>query len=227
MGTSYGKMIKLILADDHTLIREGLKALLKEENSIEIVGEARSTEELISMLDATEADVVLLDFSMPLQQAYDNIRSIYERFPSVKILVLSPAYNEENIAQIFKEGAIGYIHQNSERDELIYAIHTVNKGNKFISPFISLNLLEKVERPGNGFNFEYDSSSKSRVDISNREKEVLMLIAQGYTNAEIADKLFTSKRTIESHRKNLIDKTKTKNTASLIRYAFTNGILSD
>lgn len=221
-------MIKLVLADDHTLIREGLKALLKDESSIEITGEARNIDELISMLEANQADVVLMDFSMPLDQAYENIKCLQEKFPDVKILVLSPAYNEDNITQIFKEGAIGYIHQNSERDELIYAIHTVNKGNKFISPFISLNILEKVEKPSksNGMLAEYNAT-KSAVDISNREREVLMLIAQGYTNAEIADKLFTSKRTIESHRKNLIDKTKTKNTASLIRYAFTNGILNN
>jgi DNA-binding NarL/FixJ family response regulator len=222
-------MIKLVLADDHTLIREGLKSLLKEEVSIEVAGEARNIEELISMLDQKQVDIVLLDLSMPLEVAYFNIRELNSRFPSVKILVLSPVYNEETIAQIFKEGALGYIHQNSERDELIYAIHTVSKGNKFISPFISLNLLEKVDKPGRngGYNYEFSISNKPPVDISNREKEVLFLIAQGYTNAEIADKLFTSKRTIESHRKNLIDKTKTKNTASLIRYAFTNGILSN
>jgi DNA-binding NarL/FixJ family response regulator len=223
-------MIKLVIADDHTLIREGLKSLLKEESSIEVVGEARNIEELISILDQNQSDIVLMDLSMPLEIACLNIREVHNRFPDLKILVLSPVYNEETINQIFKEGALGYIHQNSERDELIYALHSVNKGNKFISPFISLNLIEKVERPSklSGFNYEISSATQSPpVDISNREREVLFLIAQGYTNAEIADKLFTSKRTIESHRKNLIDKTKTKNTASLIRYAFTNGILSN
>jgi DNA-binding NarL/FixJ family response regulator len=219
-------MIKLVIADDHTLIREGLKSLLKEENSMDVIAEARTIDELSSILEKTETDIVLMDLSMPLEVAYLNIREIHTRFPDCKILVLSPVYNEDTITFIFKEGALGYIHQNSERDELIYAIHSVNKGNKFISPSISLNLLEKVDRPAKVSGYNYDIPGQT-VDISNREREVLFLIAQGFTNAEIADKLFTSKRTIESHRKNLIDKTKTKNTASLIRYAFTNGILGN
>lgn len=222
-------MIRLVIADDHTLFREGLKALLKDEGTIETVAECRNTDELFLILSSEEINVVLVGFALSEKGAYESLQLITEKFHSVKILILSAFYNEEDIGNVFKLGALGYIHQNSEIDELIYAIHTVSKGNKFISPYISLNLLERIESPiqkGQLKVLEKKAPlNRPPIDISNSELEVLTLIAQGYTNAQIADKLFTSKRTIESHRKNLIDKTNTKNTASLIRFAFANGII--
>jgi DNA-binding NarL/FixJ family response regulator len=223
-------MINLILADDHKIIRDGIKALLSGEPRLNVVGEASNGAEVLDLLAARpEADVVLLDLNMPVMDGFEAMEHIRERFPKVKVVALSMLDHENYVYQVMEAGAMGYILKNTGTEELIFGIERAAQGIRFICSEISLNLLrrnkdlQQQQQPvPMGF---ADSSERSAGDLSKREAEVLSLIAQGFTNAEIAEKLFTSRRTIESHRQNLLDKTGAKNTATLIVYGISKGLI--
>jgi len=215
--------IKVILVDDHTIIRDGLKALLKDNKDIVVVGEAGTGRELINMLPTTDADVVLMDINMPELDGFETTAILKEQNSDLKVLILSMLDHENYIAKIMDTGASGYLLKNTGRDEMVCAIKIVATGGQFISSAISINLLKKLQNP----NYKPAvSEEKQTKDLSQREIEILKLIADGLTNAEIADKIFTSKRTVETHRQNIIEKTKAKNTAALIKYAIGKGIIS-
>jgi|SRR5688572_6105677 len=216
------KTINLVLVDDHKIIRDGIKAFLREDD-INIVGEAGNGRELLNLLAETQADVVLLDINMPEMDGYETTKAIKEQFPEVKVLVLSMLDHEKYVQQMFDAGAMGYTLKNIGQEELVHAIRMVAGGNKFISTEVALTFLNKLRNimPASA----WQNHEKKPSDLSAREIEVLKLIAEGMTNAEIADKLFTSKRTIESHRQNIIEKTQVKNTAALIKYALNNGLI--
>jgi DNA-binding NarL/FixJ family response regulator len=217
-------MIKVILTDDHKIIRDGVKALLKDEEAIDVVGEASNGDELIRLLDDVAADVVLLDISMPEKDGFETTKYLAKHWPDVKILVLSMLNHERYVRTIMEYGASGYILKTAGKDELRSAIKLVASGTPYICSELVMDLLEKRNYSlANQFAMDGEKLPK---DLSKRELEVLNLIAEGYTNAEIAEKLFTSKRTIETHRQNLLEKTHTKNTATLIKYAFQRGILA-
>jgi DNA-binding NarL/FixJ family response regulator len=149
------------------------------------------------------------------------MESLNELYPGVKVLILSMLEHERYINKVMEAGASGYVLKNAGQEELLHAIKTVASGQQYLSPEISMNLLKKIQKS------QEKNLSKDRAPgiISKRELEVLKLIAEGYTNAEIAEKLFSSKRTIESHRKNLLEKTQVKNSAALIKYAIIHGII--
>ena len=219
-------MIKVILTDDHKLVRDGIKALLKDEEGLKIVGEASDGEQLLELLTSTPADVVVLDLNMPGKNGLELIGYIKEGYPDVKVLVLSMLNYEYHVHQAMEAGAAGYLLKDSGKDELILAINLVAKGTPYICSNVTLDLLRKhfdgvhvVEHPE-------ATTLKHTADLTKRELQILHLIAEGLTNADIAEKLFTSKRTIETHRQNLLEKTKTKNTATLIKYALQNGLIS-
>jgi DNA-binding NarL/FixJ family response regulator len=215
-------MINIILADDHTIIRDGIKALLSDASDIEVVGQVSNGQDLLDLLATTTADVVLMDLNMPVLSGFDALPLLREKFPQVRVLVLSMLDHEKYIYQVMEAGALGYVLKNAGRDEIVYAIRTVASGRQFICTEIGLSVLHKlVQTPAAGTG----GNVKKPSDLSNRETEVLKLIAEGLTNAEIADKLFTSKRTIETHRQNIIEKTGAKNTAALIKYAMENSLL--
>jgi DNA-binding NarL/FixJ family response regulator len=219
-------MIKIIITDDHRLIRKGLKAMLEDVAAIEIVGEAASGVELMQLLEQVSADVVLMDIKMPQMDGFEATRFIMDNFPSVKILALSMFESQNYINQMLELGAQGYILKNITQEELIYAIEVVSQGHPYISAEISINLLRK-----NAGEEKQDLLGKSfpedeAVELSRRELEVLKLITDGLTNAEIAEKLFTSKRTIDSHRQRIIEKTQARNTAALVKYAISKGIIN-
>jgi DNA-binding NarL/FixJ family response regulator len=216
------KTINLVLVDDHKIIRDGIKAFLKEDD-INIVGEASNGRELLAMLEETKPDVVLLDINMPEMDGYEATKAIKEQHPDVKVLVLSMLDHEKYVQQMFDAGALGYTLKNIGQEELVHAIRMVADGQKFISTDVALAFLNKLRNilPASA----WQHHEKRPTDLSAREIEVLKLIAEGMTNAEIADKLFTSKRTIESHRQNIIEKTQVKNTAALIKYALNNGLI--
>lgn len=220
-------MIKVILTDDHQIIRDGIKALLKEEHKISVVGEASDGEELIRLLSSTPADVVLMDINMPKKDGFETTRYLKENFPGVKVLVLSMLKHESYVNRMLEAGALGYILKNAGKDELMSAIELVASGTPFISSEVALELLKKTQgTPAVSASKVTGESGQLHKVLSKREVEVLNLIAQGFTNAEIAEKLFISKRTIETHRQNLLEKTHMKNTATLIKYAIQNGIIS-
>jgi DNA-binding NarL/FixJ family response regulator len=214
--------MKIVLVDDHKIVREGITALLKNENGFEIVGEASSGKELIESIESLQSDVIVMDANMPEMDGLETLQHLKERNKDVKVLILSMADDEKYIKKFMDEGAKGYILKNSGKEELVNALKSIHAGNIYLSADITMKLLAKVSN--NGFS-ETWVKEKTEAEISKRELEVLQLISDGYTNGQIADKLFTSKRTIESHRRNLIEKTKTKNTAELIKYALSKGIL--
>jgi DNA-binding NarL/FixJ family response regulator len=216
-------MIKVILADDHTLIRDGLKSLLKSDRSIQVVGEAENGVQLLTLLETVEPDVVMLDLNMPVMDGFEALEKLQAQYPHVKVLILTMLDQDSYVTKVRTAGALGYVLKTAGRTELIHAIKTVADNNSYICSEVALNLLNRVNNGPTPE--EAETAGKSGSDLSKREMEVLRLIAEGYTNAEIADKLFASKRTIESHRQHLIEKTKAKNTATLIKYAIQQGLI--
>jgi DNA-binding NarL/FixJ family response regulator len=217
------KAIRLILVDDHTIIRDGIKALLKDKEDILVVGEASNGKELLELVATTPVDVVMMDVNMPEMDGFETTAYLKEHYENIKVLVLSMLDHESYISKILNAGASGYMLKNTGRDELICGIRIIASGGQFICSSVAINLLKKLQNPS------YKPASteeKQTRDLSQREIEILKLIADGLTNAEIADKIFTSKRTVETHRQNIIEKTKAKNTAALIKYAISKGIIS-
>ena len=212
-------MSRIFLVDDHTIVRDGLRALLAKEPDIEIVGEAGNGQELLERLPTTPTDLVLLDANMPVLDGLATTLRLRAEFPDVRILILSMLSHERYIGQLFDAGANGYVLKSAEKGEIMIAIQTVIAGRQFLCSDLGLNMLRKVLAKDD----EPEAAKASR--LSRRESEVLQLLAEGLTTNEIAEKLFTSKRTIETHRQNILEKTQTKNTAALIRLAVTQGLL--
>ncbi len=214
-------MSRIFLVDDHTIVRDGLRALLANEPDIEVVGEASHGQELLDQLPTTPADVVLLDANMPVLDGLATTQRLRAEYPQVRVLILSMLAHERYIGQLFEAGASGYVLKSAEKAEILVAIQTVIAGRQFLCSDLGLNMLRKVlakeEEPD-------ETTRASR--LSRRETEVLQLLSEGLTTNEIAEKLFTSKRTIETHRQNILEKTQTKNTAALIRLAVTQGLLT-
>ena len=219
-------MVKLVLTDDHKLFREGIKALLTENETIEIAGEAASGNELLKLLSEVSADIVLLDISMPDMDGLETIKLLRQQYPSVKVVVLSMLDSEWYVHQMLEVGAAGYLIKNISKDELCAAISIVASGMQYISPNLTIDFLRKKSSAAPALKSDQENNIKTHKELSKREMEVLNLISDGFTNAEISEKLFTSKRTIETHRQNLLEKTHTKNTAALIKFAVLKGIIS-
>jgi DNA-binding NarL/FixJ family response regulator len=215
-------MIKIILAEDHNVVRNGIRSLLDKETDIQVIAEATNGKMVLQILkDGSIPDIILADINMPEMSGMEMVAQISHAYPKVKVIMLSMLDHEKYIMQAFKAGATGYILKNVNAIELVFAIrHVCTSNDKYICNELSLRLLDKLMHTPDS-NFEVED-----LDITKREVEVLSLIAEGYTNQEIADKLFTSKRTIEGNRQMLIEKTGTRNTAALIRYAILNNIIS-
>jgi DNA-binding NarL/FixJ family response regulator len=213
-------MSRIFLVDDHTIVRDGLRALLANEPNISIVGEASNGQELLDRLPTTPADVILLDANMPVLDGLATTLRLRAEYPQVRVLILSMLAHERYIGQLFDAGASGYVLKSAEKDEILVAIQMVISGRQFLCSDLGLNMLRKVLAKDD----EPDETTKASR-LSRRESEVLQLLSEGLTTNEIAEKLFTSKRTIETHRQNILEKTQTKNTAALIRLAVTQGLL--
>ncbi|WP_426493395.1 response regulator [Hymenobacter sp. 102] len=222
-------MIRILLADDHAILRDGIRALLSKEPDMEILGEAAHGEALLELLAHTPADVVLMDVNMPVLDGFATMAHLRERYPEVRVLVLSMLEHENYVHRMMEAGALGYVLKNADITEIMHAIRTVAAGREFLCTEIGLNLLRRlVTQTTAGAAVERLPPSRrpeAAAELSGRELEVLRLIAEGFTNQEIADQLFTSKRTIETHRQNIIEKTQAKNTAALIRYAMSHGLI--
>ncbi|MGI4740101.1 MAG: response regulator [Janthinobacterium lividum] len=214
-------MSRIFLVDDHTIVRDGIRAMLVAEPTIEVVGEASNGQELLDRLPTTPTDVVLLDANMPVLDGLATTLRLRTEYPQVRVLILSMLAHERYIGQLFDAGAMGYVLKSAEKSEILAAIQTVGSGRQFLCSELGLGMLRKVLAKDE----EPDEATKASR-LSRRETEVLQLLAEGHTTNEIAEKLFTSKRTIETHRQNILEKTQTKNTASLIRLAVTQGLLA-
>lgn len=216
-------MIRVFLTDDHTILRDGIRALLSLQPDLEVVGEASNGEELLSQLATTPVDVVLIDINMPVMDGFTTMGHLRESYPDVRVLVLSMLDHESYVNRMLEAGADGYVLKNADIAEISHAIRTVAGGRPFLCTEIGLDMLQKLVRNAP----PSDGTRPRSGDLSKRELEVLRLIAEGLTSAEIADRLFTSKRTIETHRQNIIEKTQAKNTAALIKFAVSNGLLEE
>jgi DNA-binding NarL/FixJ family response regulator len=226
-------MITVILADDHKLVRDGLRSILGQaQGEIAVAGEAASGEEVMDLLEKGGADLVLMDVNMPGMNGIDATRRVRERFPGVKVLMLSMMDNEAFIDEALRAGAQGYLLKNCGHKELLRAIRTVAGGEEYISSDIARMLLKKLQEaspePASGpVAAEGAAIQAGTAAISPRELEVLQLIAKGHTNHQISELLFSSRRTVETHRQNLLLKTGTNNTATLILYAASHGLLGE
>lgn len=215
-------MINLILAEDHNIVRNGIRMLLEADKDISIAGEAINGRDVLDMITAgVKADIVLADINMPELDGISLIKELKMISPDTRIVILSMLDNEKYVAQAFSEGASAYLLKNVSADELVFSLKHVNAGGKYLCAELSVRLLDKMIQ-NTVIPFRQNNPE---IDFSMREIEILHLIAEGLTNNEMSDKLFISKRTIEGHRQSLIEKTGSRNTASLIRFAVLSGIV--
>ena len=215
-------MIRVFIVDDHTLIRDGLRALLAVDPQFEVVGEAGNGQELLDQLPAVTADVVLLDLNMPVLDGLATIPRLRELYPDLRILLLSMMTHERTIGEALAAGGHGYVLKNADKYEVVAALQGVAAGKRFLCSEIGLGLLEKILLHESR---TLDPGTSPGVPMTHREREILQLVASGLTNQEIADQLFTSRRTVESHRQNLLEKTGVRNTPALVKYAMEHGLL--
>jgi len=201
-------MISVFIVDDHPVVIEGIHSLLQNEKDIAWMGHAMNASSCLGFFVSNTADVVLMDISMPGMDGVELCAVMKEKYPGIMILGLSTFNQGLYIKKMVENGASGYILKNSSKEELIKAIHAVHEGHIYFSGEVGM-ALQEYQR----------SSIKELPVLTAREKEVLELIAEGYTNPQIAEKIFLSPFTVDSHRKNLLAKLGVKNTASLIRLA--------
>jgi DNA-binding NarL/FixJ family response regulator len=217
-------VIRVLLAEDHNIVRNGILSLLEKELGIEVVAEASDGHEATRKIEQNKfIDVVLADMNMPGMNGIELVSTLKLSHPQVKVLILSMLDHENYVIQAMSAGAYGYLLKKVSREELVFAIRQVAGGGKYICMDLTARIVSKLTNAG-----QEQPELQARqvhVNLSKREVEVLGLIAEGLTNSEIANKLFTSRRTVEGHRKKLIDKTGARNTAALIRFAVTNGLL--
>lgn len=211
------------MADDHTLIRSGIKMLLRDASDITVVGEAANGEEAIRSTGELNPDVIVIDLSMPKLSGIEAIKIIRKKFPQTKVLVLTMHENEEYVLQIFKAGASGYVLKTAGKEELTGAIRAVAKGDRYFSSRVSEVLAEGLTRRKKAV--QTDGSSTD-IALTRREKEILALVADGLTNQEIGKKLFISHRTVDTHRTNIMQKLDIHDVANLVRYAVHHGIVT-
>ena len=212
---------RIVIAEDHTIIREGLRSLLSSDPDFEIVGEAENGVQAVECIENLRPDLVLMDISMPRMDGLEAIRRIREYSPNTKILVLTVHKNEEYILATLQAGADGYALKYVSHSELVSAIKTVLRGEPYLSPAVSQVVLggylegKKAHRP------------KSSMDsLTPREREILRLIAAGYKNKEIADRLYISVKTAETHRANLMKKLDLHSAAALTAFAIEKRIIA-
>jgi len=215
-------MTRLFIVDDHAVLRNGLRALLSQEPGIEVVGTAANGQELLDQLPDVPTDVVLLDMNMPVLDGVATTQRLAAEYPHVRVLMLSMVDQPRSIGHAFAAGAQGYILKNADKAEIVVAIQTMMAGKRFLCSEVGLNLLEQVLASSP----VAAAAPSAPSPLSRREQEVLQLVANGLTTQQIADQLFTSRRTVETHRQNILEKTGAKNTAALVRYAIAQGFLS-
>lgn len=214
--------IKLLVADDHPIFLEGISALISSIPHFEILGTASNGNELIAKIEKCKPNVILLDINMPELDGIETLKYIKDKFPNSKVIMLTMFNEARMIREALEAGAKGYILKNINRDELIKAIETVNSGKPFLDAAVQEKMIESIAKPNSNDNIISDAILES---ITQREMEILQLIAQGLTSHDVAEKLFISKNTVETHRKNLLTKLNVKNTAGLLQIAFKKGIV--
>lgn len=213
------KKIRVLLAEDHTIVRQGLSALLRSEPDMEVAGEASDGLEAIEMAKKLIPDVVLMDIAMRNLNGLEATRKIKKLFPHMKVLVLTMYENEEWIFQILKAGASGYLIKDSAMTDLTSAIRAIHQGDSYLSPSISKKVIDEYIRKA-------EMGEENSVDdlLSNREREILQLIAEGHSGPKIASFLCISKKTVEAHKTHIMEKLNIRDKVGLIKYAIRTGL---
>jgi two-component system, NarL family, response regulator NreC len=213
-------MLKILLVEDHIIVRQGVKALLAEEPDIVVIGEAGDGSEALLLTERLRPDIVLMDLSMPGLGGIEATYQLRERFPTISVVVLSMYDNEEYVFHVLRAGASGYVLKQSTPTELVLALRTVAAGSTFLSPAISQILVSEYLRHAKTHT---DDDEALRV-LTPREREVLQLIATGLSNRQIAERLHLSVKTVETHRGNIMHKLDLHDRASLVKFAVDKGL---
>ncbi|PUV24289.1 MULTISPECIES: response regulator transcription factor [Sphingobacterium] len=218
-------MAQLLLVDDHALVRSGFRLILETQEDITVIAEAENGKNALEYLvDAPQPDLILTDLHMDKMDGIRFIKAIKARYPDIKIIILTMDNDFHLVANAFDLGVDGYLLKSSHLDEILFGIRQVQRGGRYISSALSFDLMDySAQHIPKEVN---KTDVMTRYDLSERELLVLERIAEGYTNAEIADQIFLSKRTVEGHRQQLLEKTNSRNTAGLIRFGFKTKLLS-
>jgi len=211
--------IKVMIVDDHTIVREGISALLALAGDIEVVGEATNGNEALTMVSELNPDVVLMDIAMPIMGGLEATRRMSKEFPRVKILVLTQYDDKEYVFPVIESGASGFISKVAASSELASGIRAVYRGDSFLSPSVAKLFVEDVQRT---------AAERTKQDpydeLTKREREVLKLLVEGYNTSDIADLLIITPKTVEGHKTNLMAKLGIHNRIDLVKYALRKGI---
>jgi DNA-binding NarL/FixJ family response regulator len=215
------KKITVLLADDHMVVRQGIKALIQAENDIEVVGEAETGRQAVELVEKLKPEVVVMDIAMPFLNGLEATRQILKKGANVKILVLSSYSDDDYVRELMEAGASGYLIKQTAANELLKAIREAHRGNAYFSPIIAKRLRDQC-REGYG---RGETTKKVGASLTSRELEVLQLIAEGHANKQIAAELCISIKTVEKHRQQAMDKLNIHDIAGLTRYAINKGII--
>ena len=213
--------IRILITDDHTLIRRGITSLLNAQPDMEVVGEASNSEEALQAMSKEAPDIVLMDISMPGINGLEVTKSIRARFPQTRVLMLTMHDREDYLFQAMRAGAAGYILKGADVQDLLSAIRSVHAGEVYLYPTVTTKLLADYLR-----RVETGENRTSYDGLTDREREVLRLIAQGKTTGEIAIVLFLSRHTVETHRDHIMQKLDLHRKAELIKYAIRKGLVN-
>jgi DNA-binding NarL/FixJ family response regulator len=219
--TKEKKTHKIIVVDDHKLFRDGLMFVIKQMDNLEVIAEASNGIEFLEIIETQKPDLVLMDISMPELDGIKATQQATEKYPGIKILAISMYCDEEYYYQMIQAGVMGFVLKESGKNELETAITTVLNGENYFSQKLLREIIVNMNSPAKSKKLQHTSDN----NLTKRELEVLQCISEGLSNAQIAEKLFISIRTVEGHKSNLISKTGVKNTISLVMYALKHNLV--
>jgi two-component system, NarL family, response regulator NreC len=221
MGGLTAMSIRLLLADDHAMLREGLKSLIQKESDMTVVGEAENGKQTLELARTVGAHVVVMDVAMPDLNGIEAARKILKGSPNIKVVGLSGHANREFVREMLKAGASAYVLKSRAYEELVRAIREVMKGKKYLSPDIARGVVDEYVGISSS-----QSENPAFVVLTDREREALQLISEGKSTKEVADALSVSVKTVETHRRNIMEKLNLRSVAELTKYAIREGITS-
>ena len=208
-------MIRVVLVDDHTIVRKGISQFLEDDFNIEVVGESGDGRSLFRILEETEVDIIILDISLPGKSGIAILKELRNQYPKIKVLVLSMHPEEQYAIRVIKAGAYGYLTKGGSPKEFINAIHKIHKGKKYISPSLAEYMADHIEN---------DYPKPGYEKLSDREFEVMNLLVSGQSISEIAGKMHLSVKTISTYRRRILNKLNLRNNSELIHYAIKNNL---
>jgi DNA-binding NarL/FixJ family response regulator len=223
-GGEAGRPIRVLLVDDHRILREGLRALLAEQPGIEVVGEAGDGVQGVAQVAALRPDVVIMDMVMPRMNGIEATAEIHRLYPESRVLILSMYDDAEYVQQVIRAGAAGYVLKGFAADDLLRAVDEVHRGASFLHPTVAAKLIEDYVRhvPAH----ENHESAEDLEPLTPRERQVLRLIAEGNTNQEVAEMLALSRKTVENHRTSIMRKLNVHDVTELVKYALRTGLIT-